>query len=487
MSKVREPSDDIGEEPEINPLVFADAGTVSSDPNRVTNVGALVKQWVWIVGMKRFIRRSDGMALDVPQFDSKYNYLCNRASISKELFKDTNLLHRFDRRVYRPGAPEFGAGGEWYNVYKPGPIVAKEGDTTLWDNHLQWLLPDDGDRALALDWMAWVYQNPLKRPCKALLLVGEVKGTGKSFVCRVMEHIIGKDNTQRPANSSLTGQFNAWAGQCKLVIFEELNQIGKLDTVNKLHELITEPTVEVNIKFVPAFLTENFMAMMGVSNHVDALPIGEGDRRWEVLVSPVTQAKKDAAAADGYFGRLMPIVDRPDNEALAAIAYQLATRDVSNFVPGDAQMTMAKSDMIELGGKPLDAWMRENRNNYPFRRGLVNIDDDIVPLIPDHIMREHTTRAVGAMVAKFLKRKCDGVAIGSHRNGKGRNSRQVQMWALNDLGVEAKARIAAGHEPRYSLRKLNVTATYRAECEASKTENVDAGLAEVARDFAEEY
>jgi len=474
--------------PKVNidpPLDFANAGTFRDDPDTPRDIGALAKQWVWIIGMKRWVRRRDGATWDKDQFDSKFNPLTRQSSVSRALWSDANLLHRFERRVYRPGAPEFGAGGTWYNVWKPGPIVPKEGDTSLWDQHLLWLVPDDDDRNILLDWMAWTYQNPLKRPGKALLIVGEVKGSGKSFICRVMEHLIGQTNTQRPQNSSLVGQFNGWAGQCKLVIFEELNQIGKRDAINKLHELITEPMVEVNIKYVPAFLTENYMAGMANSNHPDALPIDEGDRRWEVIKTPVTQAEKDARVAEGFYKQLMRIVDEPDTGALAAIAYQLSTRDVSKFVQGDAQMTEAKSDMIKLGAKELDKWLAENRSNHPFTRGLVNIDDDIIKVIPDHVMRDHNTRSISAMVAKFLKRKCDGVSIGSHRNGKGRLAKQVNLWAINDLGVEAKARIKrTGCDPRQALGKLNVTATYRAECKDATTDDADARFEEAYRDFS---
>lgn len=453
----KEPWDFSGDEtikPNIHPpLTFADAG-VDRD---ITNVGKLCKEWVWVVNIKSFVRRSDGVKWDREQFDSKFNHLTELSSISKALFK-TQILHKFDYELWMPGENEFGK--EWYNRWKPSPIIPAQGDTSLWDGHLLWLFSDDEDRNMLLDWMAWVYQNPLERPGKALLLLGEVTGTGKSFICRVMEHLIGKANTQRPANASLIGDFNEWCGQCKLVIFEELNQLGKRDTVNKLLDKITEERIEVNIKFKSPYLADNYMAIIGSSNFPDALPIDEGDRRWEIIKTRVTQAEKDAVKADGHFARLMPIVTRPDNVALAAIAYQLQTRDVSKFKQGDARMTTAKADMITLGSKPLDKWLIEMRNNDPFTRELVNIDDDIVPLVPDHVMKDPTTRNVTSMIAKYLARKLDGVSIGSHRNGRGRKSRQVNMWAINGLGTEAKFRIAAGADPRQSLGKINVTATY---------------------------
>ena len=85
----------------------------------------------------------------------------------------------------------------------------------------------------------------------------------------------------------------------------------------------------MNIKNVPAFLADNFMAMMAVSNHPDALPLDPSDRRWLVINSTVTKDEKDELEESGYFGELMPMVDKhhPDVEALAAIAYQLKRRN----------------------------------------------------------------------------------------------------------------------------------------------------------------
>jgi hypothetical protein len=72
----------------------------------VRSVAELIKQYVWIVGMKRFCRRSDGMLLDVHQFNSKFNHLLDRSTRSKIadllfLQADTIGLRMFDRGFIR--------------------------------------------------------------------------------------------------------------------------------------------------------------------------------------------------------------------------------------------------------------------------------------------------------------------------------------------------------------------------------------------------
>ena len=142
----------------------------------ITNVLA---DWVWVVGQKRFVRRRDGKMWDVQQFDSKYNYMVKSASISKALFKDRDMLSRFDSVVFRPGQPDT-LPNDLYNTWRPSEVEPAQGDTTIWSEHLRYLFPAATDRDLLLNWLAWAYQNPTLKPNHALLLVGETMGTGKS-------------------------------------------------------------------------------------------------------------------------------------------------------------------------------------------------------------------------------------------------------------------------------------------------------------------
>jgi hypothetical protein len=405
-------------------------------------------RWVWVRGMKRFIRRTDPSdKIDVMQFDSEYNmFVVKSPSISKALFK-TNRIARFARSDFRPGADEF--DGEVYNVWRPSPIVPVPGDTSLWNAHINWLIPNETDRNHFLDWLAWVLQNPTKMPGYGLLLVGQQVGTGKSFVARVMEQIIGEVNTQRPKNSSLKGDFNPWIAMCRLCLIEELNQIGKREVAHELRDLITEPTCEVNQKNVNQYTIKNHAAIMSISNYPDALPIDQGDRRWLVVESPLTEADKIAAVEDGHFARLMPIVepDKPNIKALAAIAHELMTRDVRHFRQGDAPMTEAKAEMIDLSRNTLETWLADNIGNDPLTRTIVNMRDDIIEAIPDSIRRDKSTTRVEATVRKFCKAKLGAVKLGTYRVGERKGSKTtkvVQLWAMN--GGPADDDIVARYE-----------------------------------------
>jgi hypothetical protein len=405
----------------------APAKSIKMTPER------LRAEWVWCVGPKRFIRRRDCVMWDVAQFDSEFGYMTPRGGKpSQELFRSLGKIVKFDKLAFHPGRDEYDFANKSYNTWRPSLIAPKQGDTRLWDNHLMLLFPDALAREQLLDWLAWVYQHQAKKPNHALLIVGEM-GTGKSYIARVMEFLIGKENTQRPKNSSLKGDFNGWAMHCKLAIFEELMQIGRREVANELRDMITEPHIEVNIKNVPAFMIENFMAMMAISNHTDALPLETGERRWLVLESPMTKDEKDDLKASGYFTELMPMVNstNPDVEALAAIAYQLQHRDVGDYNgEGEAPMTDAKERMIDLSKSSLETWLGEFRYELE-GRALVNIPDDIIERIPPQVIRDQSSRGALHTVAKFLTKRLHGVNLGDHRvAGRG----VIKLWALGDLG-----------------------------------------------------
>lgn len=327
------------------------------------NVNVLCNRWIWITGIERFVNRVDPtVAWKVSQFDSEFNYLCGKgaSSIGKYLFKRRDILRRFRGPVFIPGAPELNVRN--YNLWRPSPIRPKENPEKLklWNDHLAFLYPNQADRDLVLDWLAWVLQHPSEMPKEALLLTG-VFGTGKSLIARVMEQIEGENNTQRPKNSSLKGQFNTWMDKAKLVIVEELLQTGQREIAHELRDVITEPTAEVNTKFIPAYKIASYLAMIAISNEANAFPIAWKDRRWRVVESPITHEQQAAAVAKGYFRKIMPLCDtrkhppQLDKEFIAAIAWDLLHREtpgVLNWTHGNAPRTTAKDTMIELRPRP---------------------------------------------------------------------------------------------------------------------------------------
>ncbi len=393
-------------------------------PAKPDTIAWLAQNWVWVVGVERFVRRSDGLMWSRTQFDSKFNHMATGASVSAALFKCKNRIKRIEKIVYRPGQGIFLENGAAFNLWRDSPIVPKEGNTDLWNEHLNYLFQNPEDKDHVLNWMAWVYQNPSRKPNYALLLVGKNTGTGKSFIARVLEQLIGKANTQRPKNSSLKGEFNAWALTCKLCIIEELMQIGRKEVTNLLRDVITEATIEVNIKKISAQLIENYLAMMGISNHPDAMPIDETDRRWLVVSTPVSRL--DPA----YYDRLFGLLDSPD--ALAAIAYELKTRKLGTYsATGTAPYTAAKGEMITLSRGDAEAWLHDNAANAPLSHSMLTVAD-VIDAMPGTLQR---TSRLNTTVQNFLRDRLRGEYVGQIRL---KDDRRVRLWGLHGQAKRLK-------------------------------------------------
>jgi hypothetical protein len=401
-----------------NPFPVEEQQSAKAERKVVYTLDNLVKDWVWIVEQHRFVRRRDGRLWDVQSFDSKYNHLMPKsASISKALFKMRARMPRLDCIVFRPGQDE--VLGDLYNTWRPSPVIPAQGDTSVWNEHLAYLFPNETDRDHVLNWMAWVYQHQAEKPNFALLLVGETIGTGKSFLARVFRFLIGPANTKKPKNSSLRGDFNGWALQCKLAIIEELMQIGKREVGNELRDIITEPTVEVNIKNIPAFETENYIAMMAISNHPDAMPLDQGDRRWLVVE---TEACKHPDP-DVYYARLFKILR--DQAALSAIAHELQQRQVPmSFGLGEAPITAAKLNMIEQSQTQLESELANMDILQELE--LISIADDIIPALSAEARQSRAGSNLNR-IARWLKRNVGGVKLPRQRVGKD----FVTLFAIN--------------------------------------------------------
>jgi hypothetical protein len=159
----------------------------------------------------RFFKRDDpSIVWTVEGFNNKFGYLSKDGKYAKKLFADKKgSIRKPDRIVYKPTLPEF-VDGCW-NQWRPSTIIAAEGDTSLWDAHLAYLFPDEVERGHLLNWLAGVLQQQQVKPMHALLLIGRLPGTGKSFVIRVLAALIGESNWQALTQDILSNGFTGWA------------------------------------------------------------------------------------------------------------------------------------------------------------------------------------------------------------------------------------------------------------------------------------
>ena len=411
-------------------------------------------KYVWITALERFVKRLDPtVMLKMTQFDSEFNYIAElngiKGSISKHLFRDSTTLRRYHHMAFRPGGLETNEQNREYNSWRDCGIEPKEGDTSVWNTHLNYLFPDHQQRQIVLNWCAWILQNPSKKPKHGIMLIGTETGTGKSLIVRAMEQIVGEKNTKRPKNTSMGGEFNSWLANCRLCIIEELHQTGQWERMNALRDIVTEPTVEVNIKGIPAYQIPNYVCFMAISNHTDAAPLYSNDRRWQVVR---TWARPRSIS---YYQDLIDMLPEDSNtpaknpEALRAIAWELMHRDLTMFHPdkeddtkpgevmhemdpstgkpvldaiGDPvvrvysghdrpEPTAAREEMVSLSRSDVESWLFEAREDAPFSWGLLTIEDILEAISTHSSTMQKQARTSTRLIPTFLENEAKGRKI----------------------------------------------------------------------------
>ena len=223
-------------------------------------------------------------------------------------------------------------------------------------SHVAFTLERPAEQDLFLDWMAYIYQNPGKRVGWAMLLQG-APGTGKSYFGNVFEELLGS-NVRSLDTQAISGRFTGWAHGSLVTVVEEIRIAGtnKYEILDKLKPIISNSTIQIEEKGRDHRTVPNFTSYLLLTNHKDAVPLGDGERRYCAMFSRIQSEEELFDAFGGrekareYFDNLFANTRRrPD-----AIARFLLDRKIAkSFDPsGRAPDTGAKSEMKALSVSP---------------------------------------------------------------------------------------------------------------------------------------
>jgi hypothetical protein len=152
-----------------------------------------------------------------------------------------------------------------------------------------------------LAWLAFNVQNPGVKVRYAPILKG-IPGDGKSIITKMLRAAMGDRNVNEvgPAIVMNSGGFTDWAQGACVIALEEMMMQGKnrYAMANAIKENITNDRVTINRKGraqLPIINVSNFICF---TNHSNAVPLEDNDRRWWVIFSPYASIA-DAAKAHG--------------------------------------------------------------------------------------------------------------------------------------------------------------------------------------------
>jgi len=268
-------------------------------------------------------------------------------------------------KMYWPSADRIFTfeGKAMLNSYTPSgvePCGAIDADAQsvidLFLAHVAFTLEDEREQTILLDWMCYVVQNAGKRINWALLLQG-AQGTGKTYFINVLQLVLGH-NVANLDPASISGRFTGWAHGSLVLGIEEIRISGtnKYEVLDRMKPFITNKTVMIEEKGRDHRTVPNFTNYFPITNHMDAIPLMEGDRRWCVLFGRIQSEAQLFAelggigGVDAYFDTLFTETNRRAD----ALSRFLKTREISKeFNPeGRAPHTNARDYMTQLAISP---------------------------------------------------------------------------------------------------------------------------------------
>lgn len=269
---------------------------------------------------------------------------------------------KFDKIDFDPNRPtgDVRKKGKltYVNTYVPYEARRMPGDPGPFINHLSLLLPDAGDQAILMAYMAACLQHIGSKFQWAPLIQG-AEGNGKSLFTRCLAYGIGDQFTYWPKARELASRFNGWMNNKLFIAVEDIYlPKNKFEIIEDLKPLITGDVVDIEQKGADKFNAQNTANWFFNSNHQDAIHKTINDRRFSVFMSAQQSYYEIEATGMGgdYFPRLYNWLKHQDGYAIV-YDYLMDYRIPKALNPADgcyrAPKTSTTNEAIEANMSPV--------------------------------------------------------------------------------------------------------------------------------------
>ncbi len=391
----------------------------------------MVFGWVYVIGVKKFLHAEKFVEWDKEQFsDENATKMKKGGRFADKMLREEGFP-KAHRLGYEPNKPRIIIENKEsiFNLWKDPEIDPVEGDATPFIKHCEYIVPDESERKVFLDFLAFNLQKQGEKILWAVLLQG-MQGTGKSYFAEIMVMILGSHNVSSPSNEELHEVYTQWAKNCSFVVVEELMARGRMDLMNKLKPMITQPRISIREMYTPNYEMANRFNMLLLTNHKDAIILDEDDRRYFVVHS-AAKIKEEK-----YYDDLWNWTRKP--EGIGAIYHFLLERDLSHFNPkSHAPMTEAKQEIIKGSYTDLHAWISECIENevWPFHTDLIS-PKHIVETISSSDNLKHLGRVSVQLLGRTLEKmgcvKSGQLTLSDESRIQIRSVRRHEFWEKQD-------------------------------------------------------
>lgn len=214
------------------------------------------------------------------------------------------------------------------NMWRAQPAATYTVDISSFLEHVQYLF---GERTNAfLDWLAHIEQRPGVLPHFGWLHIANKTGTGRNWLSSVIARMWrGYVAPSVDMDALINGSFNGVLAGRVIAIVDEIRSGAREDAYmmeGKIRNMITEETRYIKPKYGKEYVEHNACRWLVFSNHKNAIPLSDTDRRWDVV------HLSDMPRDEHVYAYLYACLEYPGY--IESIRAWLAARDISAFNPG---------------------------------------------------------------------------------------------------------------------------------------------------------
>ena len=254
-----------------------------------------------------------------------------------------------DVATWAPGESEFcraperlAAGDAAYNLWSPPPMLPAPDNWQDWAkpflDHVAYLVPVEAERERFLRWLAHIFQRPGELPHTCYLMIATETGIGRGTLASILTRCLRGYVAANMSVDALFGGFNGRISQKLLATVDEVregNSSNRYTKAEALKSKITEETRALNPKYGAQSVEKNCCRWLMFSNHMDALPFDNNDRRIIVIENPSLRAGPE------WYGYLHAQMNDPT--FIGSVQRYMMSLDLAGFNPHEpAPMNDAK-------------------------------------------------------------------------------------------------------------------------------------------------
>lgn len=350
--------------------------------------------WVWLNDRDKFYHLETKEEISKQSFDANFTReildnseeeKANRGAANFAL--NNNFIKCFSRAIYMPQNSQFFTheGLECVNAFSIDSLpqavekISNNGKRAvdLVINHISNICGKrEAETQFLLDFIAYNTQNVGKKINFAPLIQG-FEGDGKSTIADIIVCCLGGRNVKPLPPTALQDKFTGWAEGSCVVVLEELRVAGhnRFDVLDTIKPMITNATIDIRRMNRDNYSIVNVTNYIAFTNHRDALPLNDHDRRWWVIFAPYLNREdmeKDVGDIFEYFDKLKNAIS---NYGSSIRRFFLDYKISDDFKPyGHAPLTAEKLSMIsaEKGAEICDLSTFIQRGGVGYSESIIS-------------------------------------------------------------------------------------------------------------------